>query len=381
MTPSPSDRHISATFRAGIYRYTIILGFFPIYKVIQAIENHNGDIERKVSRLRQHHADSGCVASEDAGKRVAKNGGKLTIATARWDGSLEVSFTDTGVGIPEEKLSKLFEPLFTTRARGASSPSSCPSRREVAMSTSVLIVDDDIEMLETTADILETKGYAVTTTNSGRAAIALAECHRFDVALIDIVMPDMNGVEVLKAIKRLRPGMVVIMMTAYSVDELVREAMQEGALLVAQKPLDIAAITQLLERSGGGFTILVVDDDANMCTTLKDVLEESGYRVRTAGDGHEAVAIAHKEHLDMVFMDMKLPTINGLVTFLAIKDINPRVTAIIMTGYREETREQVEQALANCARACLYKPFDLARVVEMVSEASQLRKVRGVKHG
>lgn len=115
------------------------------------------------------------------------------------------------------------------------------------MGSRVLIVDDDAGVLETTADILEIHGCRVAVASSGAAALEQARREEFDLALVDIVMPQMNGVELCRQLKRLCPRTMVIMMTAYSVEELVSQALEEGAYRVLYKPLDLEAVFSLME--------------------------------------------------------------------------------------------------------------------------------------
>jgi DNA-binding response OmpR family regulator len=105
---------------------------------------------------------------------------------------------------------------------------------------SILIIDDDEGMLKTLNYILTAKGYEVVTRSSGVEAIALIKERSFNLILIDIKMPDMNGVETLKEIKRISPDETNIMMiTAYTMHKLVGEAKKEGARAILPKPLDI----------------------------------------------------------------------------------------------------------------------------------------------
>ncbi len=114
-------------------------------------------------------------------------------------------------------------------------------------SGSVLIVDDNESLCKTLSFILNRKGYATTTAHDGPDAIKLAEETPFDLTLMDIRMPLMNGVEAFKKIRRLRPKAAVVMMTAYSVEELVQEALEEGAFGIIYKPLDTEKIVTLIE--------------------------------------------------------------------------------------------------------------------------------------
>jgi two-component system response regulator HydG len=243
---------------------------------------------------------------------------------------------------------------------------------------SILIVDDNVSLCKTMAFVLEHKGYAVTTVNSGYEAVEAVQEKSFDIIFMDIKMPLMNGVETFKKLKGIRPGATVVMMTAYSVENLVQEALREGAYGILYKPVDIKKVVAIIDeakKAKQGALILVVDDDPGTCVTLKNVLAQRGYKVSIAYTGEEAMAKAQESIYDIFFIDMKLPTINGLETYLAIKEINPEAVAIIITGYREEMDRLVEQAISHSAYTCLYKPLDLAKILDVVDEI-MARKVK-----
>ncbi len=113
---------------------------------------------------------------------------------------------------------------------------------------SVLLVDDDVGMVETLGDILAASRYQVATADSGEAAVARVQAGRFDAVLMDIKMPGLNGVQALRAIKFLAPEIPVIMMTAYTRDELVAEAQQTTGFPVLVKPLDLDRVLAILSQ-------------------------------------------------------------------------------------------------------------------------------------
>jgi DNA-binding NtrC family response regulator len=113
---------------------------------------------------------------------------------------------------------------------------------------SILIVDDDISLCKTMTLILGRKGYVVTTAQDGLEAIERVKERPFDMTFVDIKMPLMNGVETYRRIKKIRPEAVVMMMTAYAVEDLVQKALQEGAYGITYKPLDIERVVTLIER-------------------------------------------------------------------------------------------------------------------------------------
>ena len=107
---------------------------------------------------------------------------------------------------------------------------------------SILITDDNINLCKTMSFVLERKGYAVTTAKDGLEAIKRVKERSFDMIFMDIKMPLMDGVETYRRIKEIRPEAVVMMMTAYSVEDLVQEALREGAYGIIYKPLNIEKV-------------------------------------------------------------------------------------------------------------------------------------------
>ena len=236
---------------------------------------------------------------------------------------------------------------------------------------SILIVDDNVSLVKTMSFVLTRKGYVTTTAMNGPEAIERLEETAFDIVFMDIKMPLMNGVETYKRIKKIRPDTVVMMMTAYAVEDLVQEALKEGAYGVIYKPLDIESVTALIEdvmEGKEGALILVVDDNPGTCITLKNILIKRNFKVGTAHSGEEAIAMAGQKAYDIIFIDLKLPTINGLETYMSIKEANPEAVAIMMTAYRQEMTDLVQEALNNNAYTCLYKPLDLPEVLRLVDE-------------
>jgi DNA-binding NtrC family response regulator len=238
---------------------------------------------------------------------------------------------------------------------------------------SILVVDDDIGMTETLADILDDMGYDVAVAGDGYRAIEMIGERAYDIVLMDIKMPGINGVETFKEVKRISPSTKVIMMTAYAVENLIKAALEEGCYGIIYKPLDIDKVMDLIEKAEKGVLILVVDDDPATCETLKDVMVEKSYKVSVAYSGEEAIRFAKENDIGIVFIDVKMPVLNGLETYLAIKEVNPRVTAVMMTGYRQEVADLVEDALRASAYTCLYKPLGMDNVIALVEEISRQR--------
>ncbi len=117
------------------------------------------------------------------------------------------------------------------------------------MKSKILIVDDDPSLRKMLEAVLTSDGYEVTEADDGNNAVAAVKNRFFDLILMDVRMAGMSGIEALKHIKKLSPGIPVIIMTAYASVDTAREALKSGAYDYLTKPLDIDELNLILHRA------------------------------------------------------------------------------------------------------------------------------------
>jgi two-component system, NtrC family, nitrogen regulation response regulator NtrX len=116
--------------------------------------------------------------------------------------------------------------------------------------------------------------------------------------------------------------------------------------------------------------ILIVDDEESICQSLKAILSDEGYQVLVAGSGEEAVKIVEEEMPQLVLLDIWLPGMDGLETLKAIKEINPQIMVIIMSGHG--TIETAVRATKLGAFDFIEKPLSLDKIIILVNNAISL---------
>lgn len=116
------------------------------------------------------------------------------------------------------------------------------------MKPSILIVDDDEVMQETLSDVLRKRGYEIFTVGSGNGALPMIKKNVIDLILLDMRLPDIDGLEVLKKIKEFDNEILVIMMTAYSDVQTAVSAMKSGAYDYINKPFELEELKLLIEK-------------------------------------------------------------------------------------------------------------------------------------
>ena len=112
----------------------------------------------------------------------------------------------------------------------------------------ILFVDDEREMLSTVRNYLSRGGYGVAVSENGRKALELAARDEFDIVITDLNMPEMSGLELLKAIKKIRSDTEVIIVTGYGSIESAIKALKLGGYDYLQKPVDLGRLKMLIDR-------------------------------------------------------------------------------------------------------------------------------------
>jgi signal transduction histidine kinase/HAMP domain-containing protein len=223
-------------------------------------------------------------------------GGKISIRT--WSETVDgeeqvrISVTDTGQGMKPAVLSRIYEPFFTTKEKGRGTGlglsmvygfikqsggeigiDSAPERgtkvvislplkvdqQVLALATdisgtaargrgeSVLLVEDDLIMQDTAADMIETLGYVVTRADDAKAAMALIDARPFDLVFTDILLPEgMTGLDVAKYASAARPDMPILFTSGYAHDGPNKRMVLPGDAILIEKPYAIATLAQAI---------------------------------------------------------------------------------------------------------------------------------------
>ena len=121
-----------------------------------------------------------------------------------------------------------------------------------------------------------------------------------------------------------------------------------------------------LKKDKRPITILIVEDDDDLREALAASLRDEGYHVLWAGDADEAIKNVKAHKVNIVFMDICLPDMNGVEVYKAIKKIQPTATTVMMTGFF--VQDLVDTAISAGAYDILYKPFTMDDILKMIKK-------------
>jgi DNA-binding NtrC family response regulator len=121
-------------------------------------------------------------------------------------------------------------------------------------------------------------------------------------------------------------------------------------------------------------SILIVDDNINLCKILSSILTHKGYWITIAKNGVEAIQLIKNNHFHIMLMDVRMPLVDGIDTYLSIKEMGYDIQTILMTAYTTEDR--IKQYMNSGIYGIIFKPVDINMILELIEEISQSNRNR-----
>ncbi|OWW21667.1 hypothetical protein AYR66_21435 [Noviherbaspirillum denitrificans] len=346
--------------------------------------------------------------------KFTPEGGKVTVtvrkagrdrfARGNWPYFLEMAVTDSGIGISAEDQARLFEPFsqidsqlsrryegtglglallkrlaelhggdvtlqsepgkgstFTVWLPWIASDGSDAHHAAPASVTTVptdgqdaplaLVIEDDEMAANLLRMQLEDGGFRIKRTSTAEVGLELAAREMPDVIVLDILLPGMDGWEMLERLKR-DPRLCTIPVVIFSVVADGNHGLSLGAARVLQKPVSRNELLQTMETlgfraaaSGAPRTVLVVDDDHRSVELTRTHLDAAGYEVLPAYGGREGIELARDRRPDLIVLDLMMPGMNGFDVVEALKDdpVTRAIPVVVMTAKQiaPEDRERL----------------------------------------
>lgn len=250
------------------------------------------------------------------------------------------------------------------------------------MDKNILVVDDDSTMLDALKEMLGAAGYEVTGAANGYQAQNLFVEKHFDLLISDIVMPDMNGVELVNRVRNMTPNTRVLMVSAHATDATKEKLKHLGVRTLLEKPIRMDALVgavgrELDEAESNSRTrhlprVLIADDNKVMLDALAEGLSRKGYQVSTATDGAVAYKKCKGDKFDIAVIDISMPKLNGIEAIEAMREKNVHTHIVVITG--EADNNEVQRAMDVGGDQYLPKPFRLDELIERI-ERVDIRKI------
>lgn len=224
----------------------------------------------------------------------------------------------------------------------------------MARSLRILVVDDDADNAYSLGELFEMEGHAVKVALSGEDAIAAYLSADFDIAFMDVMMPGLNGVESFMEIRRMRPEAKVFMMTGYSVEQLLQQALAQGAMGVLPKPLDPDRLLRTLREVEPSGIVLVEGDTPETGRDLVAIAQRAGIRCGHVRHPREPLLDADS----LAVIDTGLPLISAVEIYRDLQRQGHARPAVIVTPPCTSCQDAHEALRDIQVTGVLSKPFD-----------------------
>ncbi len=242
----------------------------------------------------------------------------------------------------------------------------------------VLVVDDEPSIRRFLRHILESEGLLVMEARTGEDAVAMAMRERPAIVLLDLVLPDIDGFEVLSRLKQ-QSATRNIPVVILSIIEDEERCFRLGASGYLPKPIDrerlVDRVSRLVaagpaRRTEGPGYILAVDDDDSVLKAVATILTNHGFEVDIARNGQDGLEIAREKQPDLIILDLMMPGMTGHEVLLALKQNSATAEIPVMILTAAEPDERI-RALQGGAESLMTKPFTEKELAKLVLGALQ----------
>lgn len=237
---------------------------------------------------------------------------------------------------------------------------------------SILVVDDDPALLRLLGDTLGAIGYQVTQAESGARALDILQEHVFDLMITDIKMPDIDGLQLFRKVRRQFSQMPVLFITGVASREIMGSAAADGFL---SKPFRISRIEELIQQTlkhqadgnpDRPRRVLIVDQDKHLCEYLSEALTLADFLPFTANNKSEAMQQLSDGQFDAIIAEDSIPKSNDRLSPADIERDYPDLPLIVTTD-QSQANVSPTNGPAGSLLGLLEKPFEASEILALLS--------------
>jgi CheY-like chemotaxis protein len=229
-----------------------------------------------------------------------------------------------------------------------------------------LIADDNQAFAENMAEILVDDGAEVTVVPGGQQALDAARATRFDALVTDMRMPVMTGARLVHEIRAVDPGLPAIVLTAYTGEDDLVAARDEGLLAVLPKPAPIPRLMELLRKARRDGLVALVEDDPALADNLAEALRDRGFSAVTAHSVAETGRLGGVKPF-AALVDIRVKGGDDGEALRSVLRQYPGLPVFAMTAF-PESKHAIKSVRV------FEKPFETGKLLEAIEEVHEARR-------
>lgn len=233
----------------------------------------------------------------------------------------------------------------------------------------LLIIDDNQDLADGFAVILADQGFEVSIAYNGNDGLCAFADNPADLVLLDINLPDINGVEVYRRLHKIDPAIRVLIMTGYCVEQILEQVIDSGNVEVFQRPFAIDQVFDAFSRKHDENLILIADDDPFFAGTLSSYFSEYGLKPLLASNYQQALDGVVDKPVEILVLDLHIPIICALEVYLNLKQQNKIIKTVIVTGNINNGEHTDDPLHSASVTGCLFKPFTPTHLLTAINKA------------
>lgn len=231
----------------------------------------------------------------------------------------------------------------------------------------VLIVDDDKDICETLKEILESDGYAAEYCLTGEAALNELKSNPYDAVILDVKMPDTDGIETFNNIRLINPHQQIILSSGLDIDEKQKAAIKEGAFGVIQKPIDFDSLYETLgaiQKIGKLILIAGVNDDD--VDTLADGFSIKEFHIHTANSANNAIKKLIAINYNLFIITTKFVQSNWQKLLKEIIELRTSASILMETDFYKLNRSLADHHQTHNKIIPMENPLDVDEICKIL---------------
>jgi len=237
----------------------------------------------------------------------------------------------------------------------------------------ISIVDDDEYIHGTATRLIESSGFRVAAFESADAFLRSGQMHDTACLIVDVQMPDMNGLQLQSQLAAEGCGIPIIFITDYDDKESHRRAIQAGAVAFLSKPFSDEQLLQTIRAAlqeefiAAKNLISIVDDDESIRRTTTRLIESFGFQATAFESAERFLGSGQLRDTACLIVDVQMPGMNGLQLQSQLAAVGCRIPIVFITAY--DDKESYRRAMQAGAIAFLGKPFGDEQLLQTIHSA------------